>query len=341
MVDIEDPAALHHYLLRTGHLGSHQSCVSARLAGGVSSRTVRVELPGGAAWVLKQALPKLRVTMDWFSDPMRVHREALGLRWLQQLLPAGAVPRLIFEDLDEHILAMEAVPQPHENWKTLLLSGQLQTRHVAQFAGILAAIHRGGWERRREVEPVFADRQFFESLRIEPYYQCSADLVPAAADFLHALIRETRENRWTLVHGDFSPKNILIHADRLILLDHEVIHFGDPAFDLGFALAHVLSKAHHLVPYRAGFAESATLFLAQYRERLGAPPWAAELEPRAVRQTLGCLLARVAGRSPLEYLSADERARQQEAVLACMQRPARGLSELIAEFVGRLSPAAS
>ena len=94
------------------------------LAGGVSNRTMLVELSGGEAWVVKQALPKLRVAVNWFSDPDRIEREAAGMRWLMKLAPEGSIPRLIFEDRSSHLLAMEAVGQPHVNWKTMLLAGQ-------------------------------------------------------------------------------------------------------------------------------------------------------------------------------------------------------------------------
>jgi 5-methylthioribose kinase len=315
-LDIENHDDLVDYLRRTGRVGAGARINVRTLAGGVSNRTVLVELSGGEAWVLKQALAKLRVAVDWFSDPERIHREALGLRWLAQLAPSGTTTPLVFEDHAHHLLAMEAVPQPHENWKTMLLGGRVEENHVEQFGRLLGAVHRNAHERREEVAPIFDDRSVFESLRLEPYYGYTATQVPAAADFLRALIEETRALRLTLVHGDYSPKNNLVHEGRLILLDHEVIHFGDPAFDLGFSLTHFLSKAHHLTDRRSAFADAAGLYWSVYLETLGDVGWAEELEARAVRHTLGCLLGRVAGRSPLEYLEGAERARQRDAVLA-------------------------
>jgi aminoglycoside phosphotransferase (APT) family kinase protein len=197
----------------------------------------------------------------------------------------------------------------------MLLAGRVDPGHIRQFAALLASIHRRSAERDVELAPIFDDRTFFESLRIEPYYQYTATQVTQAARFLHDLIAATRVRRHCLVHGDYSPKNILVHYDKLILLDHEVIHWGDPAFDLGFALTHLLSKAHHLLAHRSAFAEAATLFWSTYRADLGTPDWANDLEVHAVRHTLGCLLARVAGRSPLEYLSSEERSRQRATVV--------------------------
>jgi aminoglycoside phosphotransferase (APT) family kinase protein len=139
-----------------------------------------------------------------------------------------------------------------------------------------------------------------------------------------------------LVHGDYSPKNILIYQGRLVLLDHEVIHFGDPAFDVGFALAHLLSKAHHVRSRRAAFAGAAADFWRSYRDSLGDFPWASDLEPRAARHTLGCLLARVAGRSTLEYLDGEERVRQRDAAIALMEAPPTSVVELVRRFVALL-----
>jgi aminoglycoside phosphotransferase (APT) family kinase protein len=138
------------------------------------------------------------------------------------------------------------------------------------------------------------------------------------------------------VHGDYSPKNILVHDGRLVLLDHEVIHFGDPAFDLGFSLAHFLSKAHHVETRRREFASAAEIYWRSYGRSLGTPDWAIDLEEHAVRNTLGCLLARVAGRSPLEYLSGRERERQREVVLALMADTRHSIIDLVRDFSGQL-----
>src|SRR5260221_1216257 len=256
-LDIEDPDALLAYLRQAGHIAPGEVPALQRLAGGVSSRTVLVQRPTGEAWVLKQSLARLRVSVEWLGDPRRVHNEALAMRCLKDLAPPGAVTEFVFEDFAEHILAMQAVPQPHTNWKTLLLSGGLAERHVLAFGRLLATIHSRSSLRLADLERDFKDRRFFESLRLEPYYRFAARQVPAAAGFLNQLIAETLAQHLSLVHGDYSPKNILIYEDRLILLDHEVAHISDPAFDLGFSLTHLLSKAHHLQSQRAALGQAA------------------------------------------------------------------------------------
>ncbi len=336
-LDIENPAELIDYLHAAGWVEPEETPDIAVLQGGVSNKTVLVERANSDAWVLKQALSKLRVQVDWFSPVERVHREALGLRWLERIAPPGTTTPLIFEDFDHHLIAMAAVPQPHENWKQMLLRGDVEPGHVRQFATILGTIHREGAVRRDELEPVFGDRGFFESLRLEPYFGFTASEVPEARTFLLDLIDETRAHSETLVHGDYSPKNILVHDDRLILLDHEVIHFGDPTFDLGFSMTHFLSKAHHLPERRTDFADANRAYWERYRSIVAPEPWADDLEGRAVRKTLGVLLARVRGRSPLEYLDQSKRDRQAAAVIALMTEPPTTVSALTDAFLDRIA----
>ena len=332
-LDIEQSPSLLAYLRAAGHIAPDEQPTVQVLAGGVSNRTVLVTRPNGEAWVMKQALRKLRVAVDWFSDPERIHREALGLRALGQLLPVDALPRFAFEDHSHHLLAMSAVPHPHHNWKSLLLTGAVDQGHVGQFGAILAQIHTQSTHQAATLAPQFADRTFFESLRLEPYYAYTATQVPAAATFLHTLITATRQRRAALVHGDYSPKNTLLYHDRLVLLDFEVIHWGDPAFDLGFALTHLLSKAHHLPEHRAAFAAAAHHFWATYWHLLGEVAWRATIEEDAVRHTLACLLARVRGRSPLEYMTPAERDTQAGHSVALMQAPPPTVKTLIEQWV--------
>ncbi len=335
-MDIEQTQELETYLRNTGRITPTEPVHIKVLVGGVSNQTVLVERPGGENWVLKQALAKLRVKVDWFSDPQRIQNEARGLQWLAQLAPLGTITPLIFEDYENNLLAMQAVSQPHQNWKSMLLQGQLKPDHVKQFGQLLATIHRRSWESREKLSDLFGDRSFFTSLRIEPYYSYTATRVPEAKTFLADLTEATYNSRFSLVHGDYSPKNILVYQDKLVLLDHEVIHWGDPAFDLGFSLTHLLSKAHHLSDHRRSFMEAANYYWQTYSAALGNLEWRAKLEQRTVQHTLGCLLARVAGRSPLEYLDETERDRQQAVVLALIDEVPATLPALFKQFARRL-----
>ena len=338
VVDIENADDLLRYLRETGRIQPNDTPSFRTLRGGVSNKAVLVQRSDGRGWVLKQALPKLRVQADWFSDPARIRVEANALRYLPLVTPQDTIPKLLFEDAEQHLLCMEAVPEPHENWKEQLLNGGVDLTLVRQFGTLLASLHRKSHDRRQELFPVFADRQFFETLRLEPYYQFAAARVSEAARFLSDVVEENRQQCHTLVHGDYSPKNILVYQGRLVLLDHEVLHFGDPAFDLGFSMTHLLSKALHLTRNRPEFLEAAQEYWKTYESGTKSAIWISDVERRAIANTIACLLARTSGRSPLEYFSADERSQQKRAALSLItDRPAT-VPALIEEFARRIQP---
>lgn len=331
--EIEDFDQLLSYLRSRKLISGVEKAQFVKLSGGVSNRVVLVSLEPGTEWVIKQALAKLRVAVDWYSNPERIHREAEALRALEKIAPPGTITPFVYEDHAEHLLIMEAVPQPHENWKTLLMRGDVQADHVKQFSVLLATIHQCSTQNAKHLSVAFADRTYFETLRLEPYYLYSATRVPVAASFIQRLCEETRQRQLALVHGDYSPKNILIRHNQLVLLDHEVVHWGDPAFDLGFALTHFLSKAHYLKLHQKKFVAEADLFWLNYQKTLGENTFGVDFEQYVVRHTLACLLARVAGRSPLEYLNEHMRGVQQDVVCSLIEKQPVDVSQLIELFL--------
>jgi aminoglycoside phosphotransferase (APT) family kinase protein len=335
-LDIEDESQFRAYMNAHGMPAGDEVRLSI-LKGGVSSRTVLVERPGSISWVFKQALSALRVPVEWRSSPERAWREADGARVLAALLPPGTIPQITFEDKTHHIFAMTAAPAAALNWKDLLLSGIVDPDHFRMCGELLGAVHRESAMRRSSLQDRFTDLTFFESLRLEPYYEYTAGVVRSAASFLTELAAEARTHKLSLVHGDFSPKNILIDGAQMVLLDHEVIHFGDPAFDAGFLLAHFLSKAHHIVSHRRELTEGIVVFSSSYSDTIRSCEWAAAAEARAVRHAVGCLLARAAGRSRLEYLTEHERKRQIEASVRLVQRLPGSVQELSHEFIGEIA----
>jgi aminoglycoside phosphotransferase (APT) family kinase protein len=335
VVDIEQSDQLLQYLKHSRRISQNEQVEIHNLRGGVSNKTVLVRRPTRESWVIKQALPKLRVDVDWFSDPARIHREALALQHLPELAPPGTITPLIFHDREQNLLAMAAVPDPHNNLKSLFLSHHIVEDHLYQFGRLIGSIHLKSTS-RTDLHELFEDRSFFESLRIEPYYRYTAQQLPPAAAALQRIIETTYSRRLCLVHGDYSPKNILVHEGKLILLDHEVIHFGDPAFDIGFALAHLLSKAHHIPSYREKFISAAHIFWTAYTTTIAPAAWSRDIDPHAAAHGAACLLARVAGRSKLEYLSAEERMHQQEIMLKLINDPPSSVLQLIDRFQAEL-----
>jgi Ser/Thr protein kinase RdoA (MazF antagonist) len=231
---------------------------------------------------------------------------------------------------------MEAVPQPHHSWKTLLLRGDVRGGHFNAFAEIIGTIHIRSSSRLNELKLEFGDWSFFESLRLEPYYAYTAGQVPEAASFLDLLQGDTRSVRTALVHGDFSPKNVLVREESLFLVDHEVAHIGDPAFDIGFSMAHFLSKARHVMDARAHLLGAAYQYWSRYASMTSQERWYMDMEERVVRHTLACLLARAAGRSQLEYFDSSEKQLQCQAVLSLIDEPPKSVERLVDEWGARL-----
>ena len=320
-----------------GLIGDEDEPAFQVLKGGVSNRTVWVGRGGRGDWVIKQALQKLRVQVDWFSDPERIQREAAGLRWLGGIIP-GHVPEVVFNDSQRQY--------PGDD-RCSAASLQLEDRRYSADTLMFDSLSHSAscWRRsttRRYVTPNWLrNSPSGASLR-----SCAWNHItdirqpkrPDAAPFLTQLIEETRARRFALVHGDYSPKNVLIHRDRLVILDYEVIHFGDPAFDIGFSLTHFLSKAHHLPARRDAFLDMARRYWRSYLREL-APHLRDMVRHFAVQHTLACMLARVAGRSPLEYLDDIERESQKRIVLELMKQDISAIPDLIDAVSAELSRA--
>ncbi len=323
------------YLRSQGILGKDEPVVCNRLTGGVSNKTVRIERLNPPHLVVKQALPQLRVAVDWFSSPLRIHREFAALCLSDQLLPSQ-VPKAIFQDRTCHVIVMTEIPGPYVNWKDRMLQGHVLGIHWQEFGRMLARFHMATTQDRQTVPQELHDRTFFQTLRLEPYYEYTGTQIGEAQSFLNALVEETLSHRLALVHGDYSPKNVLIADNRLFLLDYEVCHVGDPAFDVGFALTHALSKGHFLAPLRPRFQQAAMQFWQTYRTASGYCDFRSNMELRCIRHTLACLLARAAGRSPLEYLNAKQKAVQIRTVLALLANLPPSVPQLITSFLSHL-----
>jgi len=325
-MNIENKSELINYLQVEHGIITKNTDKFSILRGGVSNKTILYE-GQESSMVVKQALKKLRTESPWYSNPERLKVEADALDWLNSFLPDNTVPKRIFFDEKENILGMEAVPQPHNNLKELLLNGFKADDLIVKMGGLLGSIHTSGFKDDK-AKDLFFDQIYFRNLRIEPYYEYSASQKPGLKEFFTDLIAGTLNNRHTVVHGDYSPKNILIKNNKLVLLDHEVMHYGDPAFDVGFALTHFLSKANHFND--PGLTRYASIFWSSYLTRLSPPD--ALFEERCVHHTLACMMARIYGRSPLEYLTATQRQRQSEITTKLMHEKLTTLPQLFKKF---------
>jgi aminoglycoside phosphotransferase (APT) family kinase protein len=277
------------------------------LTGGVSSDIVLVE-SSTHRLVVKAALEKLRVKDDWFVDVSRNRVEQSFFEYVSPILPAS-VPRILGGG--DGWFAMEYLGDELQNWKTALLVGHFEAE-TARLAGeVLGRLHAASW-----ADPVARERfdtlPGFQALRIDPYLLTTADRVPAAAEVLRAEAARLAATKLALVHGDYSPKNLLVGPGRLIVLDAECAWFGDPAFDAAFLLTHLHLKA--LLNPQA--IQLVPVFWSAYTSACGH-----DLERNTVKLLLCLLLARVHGKSPVEYLSAEQRDMVTRFVLSYLPQP--------------------
>jgi 5-methylthioribose kinase len=296
------------YLRDSGRVSPGDEVVVRERSGGVSNIVLRVDILGKPPFVIKQCRERLRVAMDWRARLDRIWTERTTLELLRSILPAGTVPHVLFEDRPEYLFAMTCAPDDAVTWKSQLMAGAADPDIAARLGTILATIHAEA-PGHRALRESLADTTLFDELRVDPYYRTVArahpDLAPRIDALIAAMDRPAGER--ALVLGDFSPKNILVHSGGLILLDFECAHAGDAAFDLGFFLTHLLLKTIRATSndtqLAARLIDLTPLFWKTYLERRGLSTTArTEFIGRVNRHVAACSLARVDGKSPVEYL---------------------------------------
>jgi 5-methylthioribose kinase len=294
------------YLVGQGLVGGEEDIAVRELGGGVSNIVLLVEWPGDAerGWVVKQSLGKLRVKDDWRSERSRIIREAASIQVLGPVLGPAAVPRVIHIDRENFLFVMTAAPRGSRTWKELLLGRRADAEVARDAALLLAKIINASRENPRLGEP-FWDRTVFDQLRIDPYYRTTASRHLELRPEFDDLIATTLEIRTSLVHGDYSPKNMLVHGKSIFLIDFEVVHWGDPAFDAAFLLNHLFLKAFHMPSATDTFIDLAFIFWGHLVAIL-EPPALAGLERMTFRHLGGLMLARIDGKSPAEYIQDED-----------------------------------
>jgi aminoglycoside phosphotransferase (APT) family kinase protein len=289
-------------LRRDGRVCDPQAALTP-LAGGVSSDIFLVR-DGLESFVAKRALAKLRVQEDWYANVGRNATEQAYIQCVSRFLP-GAVPELIFASEESGYFTMEFIGLDFANWKELLLGGLCRAAHAAQAGEILGTIHRRT-AGDAEVARKFRTTADFRQLRLEPYLLTTGARHPDLREFFESEAGRLAATHEALVHGDFSPKNIMISDARMVVLDCEVAWYGDPTFDAAFLLNHFFLKALHHAPADHGLPKMVAAFWRAYsaaRENGDARI----VEQRLVPLLLMLLLARVDGKSPVEYLTEPKR----------------------------------
>jgi len=299
---VQPPVQLREFVFAQGLAGRDDEIRWQSLAGGVSSDIWRVDVPGSTLCI-KAALSKLKVAADWQAPVARNTHEWDWLCFAHARRP-GLVPRPVAHDPVAGAFAMEFMSsQDYPVWKQLLLAGDIHCDSAAEVARQLAFLHASSAD-SAVLREQFATTDTFHVLRLDPYLLTTAQMHPVVRPQLERMVEQLTASSITLVHGDVSPKNILIGKSGPVFLDAECAWYGDPAFDAAFCLNHLLLKClarkQDAALYLQAFEVFAQTYLrhASWEDRAG-------LERRIATLLPALFLARVDGKSPVEYIEAE------------------------------------
>lgn len=276
------------------------------LTGGVSSDIWRVDTPERTLCV-KCALPKLKVARDWHAPTSRNGYEWAWMQFAAAQIP-GCTPQPLAHDSKLGAFAMEFIDTAsHPVWKNQLLAGHIHIESARSVASVLGRLHSAS-TRLPRLPAQFDCDDIFYPIRLEPYLVATGDVHLDLKSILNQMAADTLATHIALVHGDVSPKNLLIGPQAPVYLDAECAWFGDPAFDLAFCLNHFLLKC---TPQREHTELLIECFNAFKETYLAQVDWEAptQIEARAARLLPALFLARVDGKSPVEYIT-DEADKQ-------------------------------
>ena len=283
------------YLIDKGIFSAADKAEVEVLTGGVSNVVLAITT-SDKKLVLKQALAELKVAEKWEADQRRAIVEANAIALFHKLSP-NQVPNLVFLDPERFILILDRVPVGSTVWKTDLLNGVINP-DVAGVLGITLAQWHNFGETNKEARLQFMEDSLFEQLRVDPFYRFVAAKNDLLKPAINKLISELEGDKTTIVHGDFSPKNIMVGMDeKVYILDFEVTHVGNPVFDLAFLLAHLLCKL-----FRASEPLDEKMLIASSQRFINSYQEIRSISESLSLHTALIALARVEGKSPVNYL---------------------------------------
>ncbi len=326
--------AIVRFIRKAGLVSATARLRMQRLSGGISSDIWRVEVDD-AVFCVKRALPKLRVVSDW---PVPVERNVNEAAWFEvvaEFMP-DAVPKILAEDAQAGIFAMEFLEEAnYPNWKVELSKAHVSLDAARAVGSRLARIH-SVTAKRADMPARFASDDIFHAIRLKPYLLATAQKHTDLAARLEQIARTTATSKHALVHGDVSPKNILLGPRGPVFIDAECAWWGDPAFDIAFCLNHFLLKCLWVPPATERFIEAFHTLANAYLAGVDWEP-VEVIEARTSALLAGLFLARVDGMSPAEYVTAErDKERVRKVASALIREPAERLAAIAAAWQNEL-----
>ena len=266
-------------------------------------------------------------------------RNAFEWQWFQT---AGAicpdcVPPLVVHDPQAGLFVAGYLdPQKFPVWKTQLRDGIVDQETAQEVAERLARIH-SATSNDEQVARQFATDDAFYAIRLEPYLLATGRAHPDLADRLHSIVQQTASTRRALVHGDVSPKNILVGPRGPVFLDAECAWYGDPAFDPAFCLNHLLLKCLWRPQHAKAYLGCFDRFAATYLQGVSWEP-RPSIQARIARLLPALFLARIDGKSPIEYVTSEhDKDRVRDVARSLIRRPADELEAIRLCWAAELS----
>ena len=316
----------HKLMVELGLIEPQDTIKAKALTGGVASDIAHVH-SANHDYCVKFALPKLRVKADWYAP---VERNLAEYRWLEtyaSIDPEGAIPLFGHSpSLNGFVMGYLSGPNTYL-FKSALFEGKGSKQDAYNIGRNLGRIHQISTKSQFNSSP-FDNRDDFYALRIEPYLIHTAKSHDAVADKLTAMADLLYQSKQVLVHGDVSPKNILIHNGKPYLLDAECATMGDASFDVSFCLNHFILKALHVPSHRQDYLGLCDSFWQAYKDEVDFED-AADLERRIAQLIPMLLLARVDGKSPVEYLTEKTSTEIRRVALRSIKHPPATMQQLI------------
>ncbi len=321
-------------LIKAGLIETAEDATFEALTGGVSSDIWKIITPE-RVFCVKQALSKLKVEADWFAPVERNEFEVAWYSIASNLVP-GAAPAILMQDKVGMMFAMDFLDtNTHKLWKSELRDGRVDIQAAEQVGALLAKVH-SGTVGDAAVAKQFPHAGIFHAIRLEPYLEATANKHLDLKDQLLGLSKRTADTKLCMIHGDVSPKNILLGPNGPVFLDAECACMGDPAFDLAFCLNHFLLKCLWTPGSTPEFLLSYDAMVKSY---LVGVDWEApnDLEARAASLLPGLFLGRVDGKSPVEYITdEDNKNKVRRCARASLGTPPTKLSDVRATWIKEL-----
>ena len=269
------------------------------LKGGVSCEIYKVDTTTNS-YCIKKALKKLRVEKDWYADPIRSYYEYLWLKKTKKILPSS-IPEVISYNRMKNYLIIEYLNMSrYSNLKEDLLKGKVDLDNLNKIAKKLLYIHKN--LKSNYNKKIFQTHNFnFIKLRINPYLLELNKTYPELKKYINETVNLLRNNQHTVIHADFTPKNILVSKNKQIILDAETANYGDPSFDIVSLINHLIIKLLFVNKNKKNFVLALKKIFNTYHSNV---TW--EEKQDIIKRSLTLLplmmLARVDGKSPVEYI---------------------------------------